>query len=131
MKYLKVLLPILLIPTLTGCGGSMLDDSKCTSFGAVSSVTSTAISYSVQKADGTLVYSINVKESHALEIKASVELDKGAITVGLKNKDGEEKYKEIIIETTNFSIPIETYGKYKITVICDDFKGKFAFSWSK
>ena len=132
MKTLKILFPLILIPTLIGCGGgTTLIQSTSISVGQVSTTKSDYISYSCVKCDGTLTYRLTVKESQALEIKSTAKIEKGALTVTLINAKDEEKYKQIIVEDLNYIIPLEEYGKYKISVVCDDFKGNFTFSWSK
>ena len=84
MKTLKILFPLIFIPTLIGCGGgTTLIQSTSISVGQVSTTKSDYISYSCIKCDGTLTYRLTVKESQALEIKSTAKIEKGAITVTL------------------------------------------------
>ena len=115
-----------------GCGGgTTLSQNTSISVGQVSSTKNNSISYSCIKCDGTLTYRFTVKESDALEIRSTASIEKGALTVTLTDSDNQEKYKQIIVEDLNYTIPLEKHGKYKMSVVCDDFKGKFTFDWSK
>lgn len=131
MKHLRLLLPLLTIPMLVACGDTKVDNLKLTSIAAVDRTTSTSIYYSCKKAQGTAVYTINVKESRSLDITSSVVLTGGTLGIIVKNSGGDEVYNAALDESLDFVISLEEYGKYKINIQCESFVGSFSFDWSK
>ena len=123
---------LLAIPFLSACvnGVSVVSDNT-TSVAAVSNMTSTSISFSCQKCAGTKTYSFNIKEEMSTTIKADVTIDDGSLTFTIKNADKEEIYSEKLNASANYEIPLNSTGKYQITINHDQFKGSYKLNWAK
>ena len=131
-KLVKILLPIIALTSISACafGGGTISKSNATEIGASYTLKSNSIKYTVLKCNGDITYTFNVKESDALNIAAKIDLSLGALTITLKNEEDEELYKDIVIESCVYDIPLEEYGKYNLLVHHDDFKGTYNFNWS-
>ena len=132
MRVKRLLFPLLAVASLTGCSGNItvLEVSSFT-VGANRKLTDSSITYSVKKADGTTIYSFNVKQSHSLQMKAEIIVDLGALTITLTDPQKNDIYKDIVVENADFTIDLSGTGKYKMTIVADAFQGSYKFDWTK
>lgn len=131
MKHsVKALSTLLIIPFLCSCNsGTILVSDKTTAVAAVSNLKPTEIYFSCQKCEGVSIYSFNVKEGQSKIIKTDVSVDSGSLSFVLTNNDKEEVYKETFTVKANFEIPLENYGKYRIEINHEQFKGSYRLNW--
>ena len=81
MKLVRRLSTLLVLPFLTGCVSStMLVSDNTTAIAVVSNMTATEISFSSKKAEGTTIYSFNIKESNSTYIKTDVTVEAGTVS---------------------------------------------------
>lgn len=122
-----------MIPLLTSCifGDTKIVYEKTTALMSTSNMTATSISFSCQKCDGEVAYSINVKESNELAISCNIDLTGGSLALVVKDSDGVELFNNIHNEAANYDIPLEKYGKHRIEITYTEFKGSYRLSWAK
>lgn len=133
MKHTTIkLLPLLFVPFLTACSGGtvILFDSTVHLMSSLN-MRSTDISFSSQKSSGDTIYKIVVNEKRALNVACEFKVTLGAITMSMMTMEDEEFFSEIIIEDTNFDIPLKEYANYKIKIHYDDFRGSYRLNWAK
>ena len=126
------LIPLLFIPFLTACNdGAVVLYDLSTHVMSTSLVRSTDISFSTQKSDGDTVYKIVINEKRDLAIACEFTVQSGALTISAMTMDDEQFFEEIVIDNSNFSIPLKEYASYKVKVHYDDFKGSYRLNWAK
>lgn len=133
MKHPAIrLMPLLFVPFITACNGGtvMLLDST-THIMSTLNMRSTDISFSSQKSNGDTIYKIVVNEKRALNVACEFKVTLGSITMSMTTMEDEEFFSEIIIEDTNFDIPLKEYASYKIKIHYDDFRGSYRLNWAK
>ena len=132
MKLVRRLSTLLVLPFLTGCVSStMLVSDNTTAVAVVSNVTATEISFSCKKADGTTIYSFNIKESNSTSIKTDVTIDAGSLSFKITDSDKVEMYNETLDSSRNYEINVEKPGKYRIEIKHTQFQGKYKLNWAK
>ena len=130
--YLKLVPALLFVPLLTSCrNATYVSKVMKYELGTQVSMTSSRISYSVQRAEGDATYHFTIKKSHSLDMSMKYTVEFGALTVKAMKEDGTEFYQSIIVEDQENIISFEDYGSYKISIHYDDFKGTYLFDWSK
>ena len=124
---------LLMVPLLTACvfGDTKVVSDNTTAIMSTSNMTSTSISFSCQKCDGVIIYSINVKEENEKAISCNLDLSSGALTIVVKDSEGVELYNNSLNESVNYDIPLESYGKHRIELTHNEFKGSYRLSWAK
>ena len=129
MKLFKAL-PLLLLAPMTACG-STTTVLRYNFVAATLKTKNTNNSFYLEstRCNGTAIYSFSVKNEETLAIHSDVKLVYGALTVTLKQGDN-ELYKDIIIDNFNEDISLKgLHGKFKMTIIHDDYRGSYKFSW--
>ena len=126
------LMPMCFICAISACNGSvMIVEDHLTSIFSTTNMTSTSLYFSASKSNGYIVYAINVKEGQSLSIKCNATIDLGALTFDVTKQDEEEAFfHKIVTDNLDFEIPLQEYGKYKIKVIHDEFKGSYCLNWA-
>ena len=132
MKLVRRLSTLLVLPFLTACvNGTMLVSDNTTAVAVVSNMTSTEISFSCKKAEGTTIYSFNIKESNSTAIKTDVTLVAGSISFKISDSDKTEMYNETLEASRNYEINVEKPGKYRIEITHNQFQGIYKLNWAK
>ena len=131
-SIVKRLLPLAVIPFITGCiyGSTKVIYDKTVSMMATSTISSTKIYLSVQKADGEAKYQITVNEKMGLYINSNFWCDGGSVEMTVSTIDDEAFFNQTITEDINFNVELKEYGKYYITLNHSAFKGKYNLTWS-
>ncbi len=125
---------LFMIPFLTACtGGTMVLEDHLSSFMSVSNMSGTEIYYSVKKSNGYIIYLINVKEEHALNIHGEVKLEEGSLEFVFYKYESDDQSFNYAKATgdLDFDIPLTETGKYKIKITHEDFKGSYRLNWAK
>ena len=131
-NIVKRLLPLAIIPFITGCGfgSTKVIYDKTVNIMSSSTVTSTKIYLSVQKCDGDIKYQITVKETMGLYINSNFWCDSGSVEMTVSTLDDETLFNQVVNEDTNFDVELPDYGKYYIVLNHSAFKGKYNLTWS-
>ena len=132
MKHtFKALSTLLIIPLLSSCGGgTILVSDKTTAVAAISNLKPTEIYFSCQKCEGASIYSFEVKETYSKTIKTEISVDSGGLSFVITNSNKEEVYKDSFTVKANFEIPLENYGKYRIEINHEQFRGSYRLNWA-
>ena len=130
--FFKRILPLLILPFLTGCVNSarVVSDNS-TAVASIQNMSSTQIYFSCEKSQGNTTYQFKVTEKHDLNINTEVTLAAGTIGFVFTDENNKELYNNTLTESTNFAIPLENYGTYKVRVTYEAFKGKYKINWEK
>ena len=109
----------------------MLVSDNTTAVAVVSNVTATEISFSCKKAEGTTIYSFNIKESNSTYIKTNVTVEAGTVSFIITDSDKLEMYNETLDSSRNYEITMGKPGKYRIEINHKQFQGKYKLNWAK
>ena len=132
MKLVRRLSTLLVLPFLTGCVSStMLVSDNTTAVAVVSNMTATEISFSCKKAEGTTIYSFNIKESNSTYIKTDVTVEAGTVSFIITDSEKLEMYNETLDSSRNYEITMGKPGKYRIEINHKQFQGKYKLNWAK
>lgn len=132
MKKLAVVLSVLLLAIIfVSCATSATFTG--TRIGCVSNQESYKVSLSCHSFNGTATYKIKTDEDHARNIHYDITVEEGTLIVEIQDNDGNQLYKDTF---TPDSQPEQNhcygvgYGKYKIMLTADEFRGSYVFDWS-
>ena len=96
--------------------------------------TATSIDVSCEYCKGTATYKIKIKEEYSQSVKYDIKVKEGTVSIKVEDNDG----KEIANQTLNpaednytGTFELGDYGKYKITMVFEEFSGSYKFDWSK
>ena len=131
MKKLAVIVPILLLSLIfVSCVSTVFTGTATM---CVRSETEYKVSLSCETFNGSATYKIKTDEDHAKNIHYEITVEEGTLTVEIQDNDGNQLYKDVFTPTERpdgdnyYGV---SYGKYKIKVIADGFKGSYLFDWS-
>ena len=123
-SVVRKLLPLAFIPFLSACAGStIIVSNNTTSIMSVSNMSGSEIYFSCKSCKGEIVYQISVGETQSLSIKTDVKIDGGTVTFTVTEQG--------ITDNSNFEIPLKDYGKHRVKINHDGFKGSYRLNWSK
>ena len=134
MKKLAIIVPILLLALIfVSCSTSVTFTGVRTM--CVRSETKYKVSLSCETFNGTATYKIKTDEDHARAIHYDINVEDGTLTVEIEDNKGEQLYKDVftpgVFEDKKHRYSLDDYGKYKIKITADGFKGSYAFDWSQ
>ena len=124
---------LLLTPFLFGCinSGTALVSDKSTAVASVSNLKPAEIYFSCQRCEGITIYSFNIKEGQSPTVKADVTVESGSLTFTITDSNKETLFSEQHTAKANFDIRLENYGKYRIEITHEKFKGSYRLNWEK
>ena len=138
MKKLTILISILLIVVLSvllvACNGVSVK-MRGVRIGCYRSETQYKISLSCESFDGTAEYTIKTDKEHAQNIHFDIDVQEGKLTVEVLDSDGNVKAAGVYeagkpIEGDHY-YGLTEYGKHKINVTAEGFKGSYCFDWER
>ena len=134
MKKLAIIVPILLLALIfVSCSTSVTFTGVRTM--CVRSETKYKVSLSCETFNGTATYNIKTDEDHAKSIHYDINVEDGTLTVEIEDNKGEQLYKDVFTPGAEpheyHYYGLTDYGKYKIKITADGFKGSYAFDWSE
>ena len=131
-NIIKKTLPVFLIPLLAGCVNSArVVSNNTTAIASIQNTSATEIYFSCEKCQGNTTYQFFVTEKNELSVASEVTVAGGSVAFVITDPNNKELYNETLTESANFSIPLETYGKHKLKVVYEAFKGKYKLNWAK
>lgn len=74
---------------------------------------------------------ITLKEGDPLEFRIQITTTQGSLSVVAEDPDGAEIYNQTYTEDAQFTLPVKTAGKYKLTMKGDKHSGGYAIKWGK
>ena len=141
MKKLTIIISVLLLAVVFVSCTTTSVSFKGTRVGCVRTEGKYNFSLSCESFDGEAVYTINLDEEHGKIVGWNVTVWEGTLKIECRDS------KDNLVATRSYYIPeyysnepgvmfydqasFEEYGKCKIKIVAEGFKGDYSFNWDK
>lgn len=127
-KTLKAVLSLSTTLLLSSCNSVVWSGVR---IGCVSNLEDGHINAQYSKFDGSAIYTIEVKEKHALSITCDIKTTSGELNYSICKVGEDSLYATSVTSDNLYVCELPEYGKYKITVNANSHSGSYEFTWIK